>query len=72
MAKNRIVEILDFESDNQNFKTSFKNATKRYGKEFISFVKAMWEANDGILSEDEFCKMNCNIPKGFFNNVIKK
>jgi hypothetical protein len=71
MATNRIFEIMDFESDVQNFKVDFKVATKRYGREFISIVKAMWEANDGVQTEEEFCEMNCNMPKGFFENKIR-
>lgn len=68
---NRIFEIVDFESDEQNFNVTFKVATKKYGRDFIELVKAMWEANDEVQTEEEFCKMNCNMPKPFFEKVIK-
>jgi len=28
-------------------------------------------ANEGVQIEEEFCKMNTNMPKGFFEKVIK-
>ena len=68
---NRILEIMDFESDENNFTVDFQVATKKYGRDFIETVKAMWEANCGIQTEEEFCKMNCNMPKPFFEKVIK-
>lgn len=68
---NRIIEAIDFESDTQNWKFDFKHMSKRYGREFIDTVRAMWQANDGIQTEEEFCEMN-GMPKGFFENVIKR
>jgi len=67
----RIHEIIDYESDDSNFKIPFKAITKKYGREFVAVIQAMWEANDGVQTEGEFCKMNADMPKGFFENVIK-
>ena len=66
---NRIIEAMDFESDDKNWKFSFKVLTKKYGREFIDTLRAMWEANGGSQTEDEFCEMN-SIDKKFFEKVI--
>ena len=63
---------MDFESNTQNFTVTFKVATKKYGRDFIKTLKAMWEANEEVQTEEEFCKINCNMPKQFFEKVIKK
>ena len=69
-SKNRIIEAMDFDSDTSNWKHDFKVMSKRYGRDFIDTMKAMWSANYDVQTEDEFCKMN-GIPKGFFEKVIK-
>lgn len=66
----RIVEAMDFESNDNNWKFPFKKMSKKYGKEFIEILRAMWYANDGAQTEDQFCEMN-GIPKPFFIGVIK-
>jgi len=68
---NRIFEIVDFESDDKNFTMDFKKASKKIGKDFIETIQAMWATNGGAQTEEEFCEMN-NIPKGFFENKVKK
>jgi hypothetical protein len=67
---NRILEAIDFESDTLNWKYSFKIMCKKYGKEFIPTLKAMWEANGDGQTEEEFIRMN-NLPKEFFEKYIK-
>jgi hypothetical protein len=67
---NKFEDTIDFESDTKNWKYSFKIMTKKYGREFISTLKAMWEANGGGQTEDEFCSMN-NITIEFLNKIIK-
>ena len=67
---NRILEAIDFESNNRNFKFDFKNMTKKYGKDFIDLLKIMWNVNDDVLDENEFCKLN-GIDINFFNKVVK-
>jgi hypothetical protein len=71
MLSQRIIEAMDFESDTLNWKYPFKTMSKKYGREFIDVVKALWEANGGSQTEEEFCQMN-DLPKGFFDKVIKK
>ena len=66
-----IDEAMDFESEDTNFKYEFKFMTKKYGQAYIAYCKAAWEANDGVMSEEEFMKMNGNIPESFFNKVVK-
>jgi len=67
----RVIPIMDFESDDKNFKMDFKKASKKIGKQFIEMIQVMWVANGGCQTEEEFCEMN-GIPKGFFENKIKK
>ena len=68
---NEFIKIMNAESDDSNFKIDFKNITKKFGREFIMYCKAAWEANEGVMIEEEFCKINGNMPIGFFNKQIK-
>ena len=69
---NRMVrEAMDCESDTSNFKYDFTHMTKKYGRAYITFCQAMWQANEGVQTEEEFCKMNGNMPMKFFENTIK-
>ena len=68
-AWDNFVESIDFESDDTNFKYEFKIMTKKYGRAYIEYCKDMWDSTD--MNEDEFCKMNGNIPVGFFKNKIQ-
>jgi len=52
ITTNRILEAIDFESNNRNFKFDFKNMTKKYGKDFIDLLKVMWSVNDNVLDEN--------------------
>ena len=70
-AQENFITSMDFESNENNFKYDFKTMTKKYGNAFIACMQAAWEANV-TQTEDEFCKMNANMPNGFFNNVIKR
>jgi len=66
----RIIEAIDFESDTKNWKMPFQKICRYHGKEFIEIMKAMWEVNMGVQTEEEFCEMN-DIPKMFFEKTIK-
>ena len=68
----RIHEVINYDGDDSNFKVDFKVLSKKYGAEYIVVCRAMWEVNEGVLTEDGFMKMNGNMPKGFFEKVIKK
>lgn len=68
---NFLNNAMDPHSDHSNFKVTFKELTKKFGQPYMLFCKAMWEANENVMSEEEFCIMNGNIPKGFFDKVIK-
>ncbi len=67
-----IISVIDFESDTSNFKVNFKVLTKKYGKSYIELCKLMWSTNNDVLTVDEFCKLNGEIPINFFNKVINK
>ena len=66
----RILEGIDYASDDRNFKYDFKKMTKLYGKDFIILLKAMYEANDSHLLDQEFCILN-GIEQSFLDKVIK-
>ena len=70
-AWDNFMNAVDWESDTGNFKYPFKVMTKKYGQAFIAFCKEQWQANEGVQTEEEFCKMNADIPQGFFDKVIK-
>lgn len=67
----RINEAMDFESDIYNWKYPFDKMCKFYGKDFIVLIKVMWDINNDVQTEDEFCTMN-SLPKKFFEQNIKK
>jgi len=67
---NFIDNAMDPDSDISNFKVPFKVLSKKYGQAYIVFCKAMWEANEGVMSENEFMAMNGGMPRGFFERVI--
>lgn len=70
-AWDNFIESMDFESDENNFKYEFKIMTKKYGQAFIAFCRAAWQANEGVQTEEEFCRMNANMPKSFFDKAVK-
>lgn len=65
-AWEKFTNIFDFESDVSNFKISFKDITKKYGNAYIEFCKSAWATNDGVMTEEEFMKMNGDMPRPFF------
>lgn len=68
---NRFInETMDFESDELNFKFDFNILTRKYGKAYISYISAAWAANDNILTVEEFCNLNGEIPMQIFNKLI--
>lgn len=70
--KEKIInEAFDFESDVNNFKFPFHIMTKKYGRAFIEYCRAMWYVNE-TQDVDEFCKMNANMPIKFFENTIAR
>ena len=70
-AWENFINSIDTESDTSNFKFDFKVMTKRFGQAYMVYCKAMWFANEGVQTEEEFMKMNANMPKAFFDKVIK-
>lgn len=54
-----------------NVTGQFKTLTKKYGKAYISYLQAAWAANEGCLTEEEFCELNGDVPKGFFDKRVK-
>jgi len=70
-AWDKFIDIMDFESNDSNFKISFKDITKKFGCAYIEYCKAAWFANDGVMTEDEFIKMNGEIPRSFFEKNVK-
>lgn len=70
-AWRNFTDSMDFESDDKNFKYDFKTMTRKYGRAYIEFCKAAWQANDGVMSEEEFMKINADMPRKFFDKTIK-
>ena len=70
-AWNNFMTSFDYESNVSNFKFDFKTMTKKYGQAYMEFCKSQWSANDGVQTEEEFMKMNGDMPKSFFDKVVK-
>ena len=68
---NFMSNAIDIESNSSNFKFDFNVLSKKYGQAYISFCKAMWVANENVMTEVEFINMNGKMPKGFFDKVLK-
>lgn len=68
-------EVMTSDSEISNFNTSFKNLTRKYGEAYIFYLHAAWAANfvdnKQILSDDEFVSLNGNMPRGFFEKIVK-
>jgi len=70
-AWSKFLNTMDFESETSNFKIKFSELTKKYGNAYIVFCRAMWESNDGIMSEDEFMVINGEMPRAFFDKNVR-
>ena len=70
-AWDNFMTSFDYESDESNFRFEFKVMTKKFGQCYIEYCRAMWKANEGVQTEEEFCRMNGNMPMGFFNGKVK-
>ena len=70
-AQKKIVDSFDFESEDNNFKFDFKIMTKKFGGTFIEHCRAAWVACGDTMTPDEFCKINANMPIGFFKSKIQ-
>ena len=55
-----------------NVSLPFKKLTKKFGLAYIDYLKASWQANDACLTVEEFCAINGNVPKGFFDKKVKE
>jgi len=45
-----------------NVALPFKKLTKNYGRAYIEYLRAAWTANEGCLTESEFCEINGGVP----------
>ena len=71
-AWDNFMDSIDFESDVNNFKHEFKVMTKKYGQAYMDYCRNAWSANMGAQTEEEFCKMNADMPISYFQKVIKR
>lgn len=51
---------------NSNVRYPFPKMTKRFGKNYIQYLEAAFEARDE-MSLEEFCKINGEVPPKFLN-----
>ena len=45
--------------------------TKKYGQAYMEWCRNIWNNNEGVQTEEEFCKMNANMSIKYFEKVIK-
>ncbi len=60
----------NFGEEKSNVKFSFVVLTKKYGRAYIQYLQATWEAADS-MGEAEFIAINGDIPYSFFKKVVK-
>ncbi len=53
-----------------NVTKDFTGMTKRFGKHYIAYLEAAWNAKDE-MSEEEFCAINGGVPSGFLKKFKK-
>lgn len=70
-AWDNFMNSVDFDSDVNNFKYEFKVMTKKYGQSYMGWCRNIWKNNEGVQTEEEFCKMNANMSIKYFEKVIK-
>lgn len=54
-----------------NMKSDFSKITKTAGVAYFEFVRAQWISCRDFQDPIEFCKMNGNMPLGFFEKNIR-
>ena len=64
----RFLEAVDFSDSGSNFKKDFAHMCRHYGREYIDYLKVSYSAKDN-LSDDDFCKLNGNVPPSFINKI---
>ena len=69
---NRFVrEFIDTESDTSNIKGDFAKMSRMCAVPYFEFLRAQWEVSKDIMSEENFCKMNGNVPQKFFEKNVR-
>lgn len=63
--------VIDTESETSNVKGEFVAISKKHGAAYIDYLKSAWICNKDFMSEEEFCRINGNVLKSFFENKIK-
>ena len=65
--------IRDFVSleDGSNMTQDFGKITQKAGVAYFEYLRAAWVCNDGQRTEEEFCKINGNVPIKFFHKNIR-
>lgn len=53
-----------------NTRYPFQVMSKKFGRAFIDYLRAAWQANDGCLSDEEFCQLNGGIPASLFQKTV--
>jgi len=73
-SRERFMTTFNESSDTDNFRYSFKVMSKKYGANYIDWCSNMWNIikDTNCQTIEEFCKMNADMPIGFFNNVINR
>lgn len=68
---NRLVTEGLSDDGQSNTRFPFSTMSKKFGLAWLEYCKVAWQANEGCMSEDEFCKINGEIPRKFFETKIK-
>lgn len=66
-----VTNFVDSESDVSNVKGTFSTISRTQAVPYYEFLKAQWICSRDHMTEEEFCKMNGDVPKKFFDGNIK-
>ena len=57
--------------DDTNVKGDFSSLSKKAAVPYFEFLKAQWICSRDHMGAQEFCKMNGDVPVGFFEKNIR-
>lgn len=56
-------------SGQTNTKFNFNEMCKRFPRAYLSYLEASYLANEGFLTDEEFCIINGNVPISFLKRL---
>jgi hypothetical protein len=61
---------LNYEAEGGNARLPFRQMSQRYGKAWIAYLRAAWNAKDE-MPESEFRRLNGEVPEAFVEKNLR-